>query len=142
MTQLARERAPSATSTATVGFRRCLLTVLVVASGCTITQTGTPLPPDPPITPGVTTRRELFDRYGLPSRIRYRREDQILIYNFSQGKGMGFGVGAFGILFNFSHQQIATDTLTVTIGPDGRVLDARTAQRTKKAGFWFWPFGS
>lgn len=120
-----------------------LLALLTVAApGCTITQTGTPLPEDLGITPGTTRKLDVYWMYGLPKKIHYSGEEQILLYDFKQGKGMGFGLGALGIWFRFSHLKNEVDTLTVRIGPDGRVIDARASHRLKDTGFWFWPFGA
>ena len=61
---------------------------------------------------------------------------KILVYAF------GEGLGALGVWFRFNHVQNNTDTLTVRIGPDGRVVAARASYELKDTGFWFWPFGA
>lgn len=136
-----RRGSRTARETIRAGIRVSLLAVVTLVAACTITQTGTPLPEYPAILPGVTTKLEVYQRYGLPQRISYSGDDKILIYDFKQGKGMGFGVGALGVWFRFNHVQNGTDMLTVRIGPDGRVVEARTSYTLRDTGFWFWPFG-
>ncbi len=109
-------------------------------SGCTITQMGTPA--TRPVTVGVTTKHQVYERLGIPSDITYTDTDTILIYRMQHGKGVALGARAYIVqLLYLGHRHVGTDVFSVRIGADGKVASVSRFRGSDLISYGLWPFG-
>ena len=103
-----------------------LLLLAAAAAGCVSSVEGLEPPPPSCVIPGVTTRREVLELFGVPRAIR-REPDGRRVLSFDRARGSGYaaGVGWRGLGVTVRDEDTDLLAVEVVLGPDGIVESAR-----------------
>lgn len=116
---------------------------VLALAGCIHRTRGLPVPSPSRVTPGVTTKSQVYELYGVPTDVfLFQDGSSILLYQQEQVRGRGLGVG-FGVfpIVSFSHQHSGVDTLHVVVGPDRVVKKVGVWEQSDLATYRLSPFG-
>ncbi len=111
------------------------LCLLLLAAGCVYTTTYHDMR-DLEIEPGVTTKEDLIEQLGVPRGVRRQGEDTVLVFQYSEVNGSGYGIGNYAIMLAVESTHSGVDFLEVVVGPDRVVRSFRLAAVPRETPTW------
>jgi len=102
-----------------------LIAAALAAGGCISYKSGLDLPDPGRLQCGVTTRCEVYERFGLPDTIRRRAEGLVLTYEVGGGRGYSVGAGWQVVSFTTTETRFSRRSLEIVLDPADLVTTAR-----------------
>lgn len=104
---------------------RVLLAAALFSAGCISYKSGIDLPDPASLRAGVTTRAEVYERFGIPDGIRRREGRVVLTWEIGGGRGYAVAAGWNGMGLSTRETRFTRSTLDVWLDPSDRVSAAR-----------------
>ena len=120
-----------------------VLTVSLWVAGCATGQRGPDIRNTTGIQAGVTTKKQVYERLGVPTDVFPAPDDgKVLLYEREEGRGMalGLGYGLFPVI-RIGHMHTGSDTLYVLVDREGVVQNVGVTTQATLADYRLWPFG-
>ncbi|MEN8184256.1 MAG: hypothetical protein ABFS46_17155 [Myxococcota bacterium] len=93
------------------------------------------------LTPGVSSRAELYGRFGPPLFAYDRPFGETLIYSRVEGQGVTTGLRITAARLQLGSNTRVTDSLFVDVSDEDVVLRVRRYGGPPDPGWPWWPFG-